>query len=232
MDSGKGAALVIGATGGIGLAVTRRLLDAGWTVAGVSRSPAAVDHERYTHYRADVRGAGYRDVLGRACAAAPPDVCIYCAGVGEPLDLDHLSVEAEVFEVNLMGAVATIEVVLPAMLAAGRGHIVAISSLADVLRDPGAPSYAASKAGLSAYLEGLALAVRDRGVRVTNVRFGFVDTKMAKSDIKPFEISPERAADVLLRCLDRRPIRCTYPRRMAALLWLVRWPQRLRLWLG
>ena len=44
-----------------------------------------------------------------------------------------------------------------------------------------APSYSASKAGLSSWLGGLALALRPRGVHVTNVRLGFVDTKMAKA---------------------------------------------------
>jgi NAD(P)-dependent dehydrogenase (short-subunit alcohol dehydrogenase family) len=137
-----------------------------------------------------------------------------------------------VIETNLMGLVATIEVVLPPMLAAGRGHIVGLSSQADTFCDPGAPSYGASKAGMSAYLERLALAVRGRGVHVTNIRFGFVDTKMAVSPYLPFCISPERAARLVHRCLDRRPIRFTYPWRMAALLWLVSWPNRLRLWLS
>jgi hypothetical protein len=46
-----------------------------------------------------------------------------------------------------------------------------------------APSYHASKAGSSNYLGGLASALKTKGVHVTNVRFGFVDTKMAKGDV-------------------------------------------------
>jgi short-subunit dehydrogenase len=84
---------------------------------------------------------------------------------------------------------------------------------------------------VSSYLEALALAVRARGVHITNIRFGFVATKMARSEVTPFQISAERAAQLILRCLARRPIRYTYPRRMGVLLWLVSWPNRLRLWL-
>lgn len=74
-----------------------------------------------------------------------------------------------------------------------------------------APSYHASKAGFSAYLQGLARAVRPCGVRVTNVRFGFVDTKMAKGGRKPLRMSVEQAADHIDACLRKRPVSYTAP---------------------
>jgi acetamidase/formamidase len=43
------------------------------------------------------------------------------------------------------------------------------------------------------------------------VRFGFVDTKMAKGDRKVFMMSVERAAEHLLRCIERKPARYTAP---------------------
>lgn len=239
-------ALVIGSSDGIGLALVRALLERGFDVAGLSRSPLPPERlglapelcARYRHVAVDVRAPGYRDRLSEAIAALGPepgggvDVCVYCTGIGEPLDLANLAGEAEVFAVNLMGLVHTIEAVLPGMLARGRGHIIGLSSLADAFPDPGAPSYGASKAGMSAYLERLGLAVRKRGVSITNLRFGFVDTKMAKSSVRPFMITPEAAARRILRCMERRPLRASHPWRMAALLWLVAWPSRLRLLLG
>jgi hypothetical protein len=95
---------------------------------------------------------------------------------------------------------------------------VALSSIGDEVPSPYAPSYAASKAGLSSYLAGLALALRPRGVRVTNVRLGFVDTKMAKAPVKPMMIPVGCAVEVVMRGLERRPARVTYPWRMAALV--------------
>lgn len=234
-------ALIIGSSDGIGLALARALLARGWTVAGLSRSSLdaarlelAPEHAaRYRHAVLDVCDHDFPASLAALCdELGEIDACIYCAGIGEAFDATQLARERAVFATNLMGLVSTVEAVLPRMLARGRGHIVGLSSQADCFPDPGAPSYGASKAGMSAYLERLALAVRPRGVHVTSVRFGFVDTKMAKSDIRPFMMSPERAARHILRCLGRRPIRYTRPLRMAALLWLIAWPNRIRLWLS
>lgn len=226
-----GHALVIGNSDGIGLALTRKLLAGGWTVTGVSRSPGRVEHERYEHAVVDVAAPEYRAALAALLARRGTlDVCVYCAGVGEPFDPRNLGGEARTFQVNLVGAATTFEAVLPGMLAARRGHVVGLSSIADDAASAEAPSYAASKAGLTSYLVGLAFALRPHGVYVTNVRFGFVDTKMAKARARPFIVSPDKAADVLLRCLRTHPIQVTYPKRMGALVRMVRWFQSLRVW--
>ena len=77
-------------------------------------------------------------------------------------------------------------------------------------------------------MESLALAVKSKGVAITNVRFGFVDTKMAKGDHKPFMMTVDRAVDYLLRCMDKRPIRFSRPRTMAILVRLAGWARRLK----
>jgi len=224
-------ALIIGNSDGVGLALTRKLIEEGWRVTGMSRSESPIDDERVAHVVVDVRSSEYTQRLRELCSERGPfDACIYCAGVGEELDTSAMGTEVDVFEVNLLAAVATAAVVVPEMVAAGRGHLLALSSQADTFVNAGAPSYSASKAGLSSYLHSLALALRPKGVAVTNIRFGFIATKMAKSDVRPFEISADKAAALVVRCLRRRPIRFTHPKRMAALLWFLRWPARLRIW--
>jgi NAD(P)-dependent dehydrogenase (short-subunit alcohol dehydrogenase family) len=227
-------ALVIGASSGIGEALARRLVAAGWMVVGIARRGSAIELAGYHHVIADVRSPDYRGALaGVLDRFGLPEVCIYAAGIGVVLDLGDLAHEAEVFATNLVGAVVTAEVVVPRMVARRAGHFVGLSSQADRLIAAETPSYAASKAGMSSYLEGLALACRPHGVAVTNVRFGFVDTAMSRDQaIRPFLISAERAAAVVERCLARRPIRFTYPWRMAALVWLLGLPRRLRIWLS
>lgn len=227
-------ALVIGASSGIGEAVARRLIAAGWTVVGIARRGAAIEGAGYHHVIADVRSPDYRAALvGVVERFGPLEVCVYAAGIGVVLDLGDLAHEAEVFATNLMGAVITAEVVLPGMIARRAGQFVGLSSQADRLISAETPSYAASKAGMSSYLEGLALACRPHGVAVTNVRFGFVDTAMSNGQsIRPFLISADRAAVLVERCLARRPIRFTFPRRMAVLVWLIGLPRRLRVWLS
>jgi short-subunit dehydrogenase len=222
-------ALIIGNSDGIGLATTRALLAAGWEVVGLSRSASAVDHAAYRHTITDVAAPSFREALRPIVVGSGGlDACLYCAGQGEPVCLEDLGSDVRVFEVNLMGALATAEIVIPAMVRAGAGHFLVLSSQADEMRSAEAPSYAASKAALSSYFEGLALALRPRGVAVTNVRFGFVDTKMAKASVRPFMITADRAAAVILRALRTRPIRVTFPLRASAMMALLRWVGRWR----
>jgi NAD(P)-dependent dehydrogenase (short-subunit alcohol dehydrogenase family) len=205
-------ALLVGNSDGIGLATTRRLHADGWEVHGVSRSESPIGDSGYSHTVADVTDKEYTRVLGDIVAGLQPDLCIYCAGIGELLDLGDMGAEARIIDVNLTGMVRTASVVIPAMLRRGRGHFIGLSSLADELLSPEAPSYHASKAGFSNYLESLALALKGKGVHVTNVRFGFVDTKMAKGDVKPLMMSVEKAVDHLQVCIAKRPVRYTAPR--------------------
>ena len=225
-DMNTQTALLIGNSDGIGLAFTRRLLNDGWRVKGLSRSVSPVRHENYHHLVADVTSADYGTRLEEALDETP-DLVVYCAGIGEAPEIDELSVHRTVFEVNLMGAVRTIEAVLPAMVAQKRGHIVVLSSLADVLTWDHAQSYPASKAALSTYVEGLGLQARSHNVAITNVRFGFVDTKMAKGDRKPLLMTTDQAVGHLMKCLRKRPIRYSRPRFVAAVVLFVRWLTRL-----
>jgi NAD(P)-dependent dehydrogenase (short-subunit alcohol dehydrogenase family) len=210
-----GRAVIIGNSDGIGLALTRRLLAAGWTVSGLSRSPSEIRDERYTHEVVDVTGPEFPDRLAAAVARGV-DLCVYSAGIGEFLDLDDLAEQTRTLDVNLIGLARAVEGVVPGMVAAGRGHIVGLSSLGDAMIASQAPAYFASKAGMSRYLRGLALALRPHGVDVTTVRFGLVDTKMAKGPVKPAMISVEKAVDVLMRALRKRPSTVSFPRRMSA----------------
>jgi short-subunit dehydrogenase len=220
-------ALIIGNSDGIGLATTRELLKRGWKVVGISRSESPVEAAAYDHIVADVRDDKYLAGLNSVLEKGPVDLCIYCVGIGELLDVSDMVREAEIVEVNLLGMVKTASTVIPRMVARGRGHFIGLSSVADELLSPDAPSYHASKAGFSNYLEGLALALKPKGVYTTNVRFGFVDTKMARGDRKPFMMPVERAVKHLLKCIDKRPIRHTAPKIVIPLVRFRGWMLRL-----
>jgi short-subunit dehydrogenase len=205
-------AILVGNSDGIGLATTRELLDRGWRVIGISRSGSSVDHPAYRHVVKEVQDQGYSETLKSIVQENQPvDLCIYCAGIGELLDPVDMSHEEEIVAVNFLGMVKTAAEVVPPMVRRKTGHFIGLSSLADVMLSPEAPSYHASKAGFSAYLESLALALKPRGVSVTNVRFGFVDTKMAKGDVKPLMMSVERAVRHILKCMEKKPVRYTAP---------------------
>ena len=206
-------ALIIGNSDGIGLSVSEALLSQGWRVVGVSKSPSSIQNLSYTHHVMDVRRKEYiRMLQGILKTSGPPDLCVYCAGIGEILDISRMMPEISIFEVNLLGVVKTAAIVVPEMAGNGHGHFVGLSSVADDMLSPEAPSYHASKAGMSNYLEGLGLALRGKGIYVTNIRFGFVNTKMAKGDVKPFMMSVERATQHVMRCIRKRPVRYSAPR--------------------
>jgi len=224
-------ALIIGNSDGIGRAVTGELLKRGWSVAGISRSESTVTDKNYRHIVAEVQQPGFAETLnGVLNRDETPDLCIYCAGIGELLDTANMENEAEIIEVNLLGMVKVASSVIPLMVQRGQGHFIGLSSLADELLSGEAPSYHASKAGFSNYLESLSLALKPHGVHVTNIRFGFVDTKMAKSDVRPCMMGVERAARHVLFCIDTRPIRYTAPKCVIPLITLRRWMLRAQTW--
>ena len=208
----SGRALLIGNSDGIGLATTRRLLEKEWQAIGISRSSSPIERDSYEHHVADVTSPEFPALLAQVTGRGDIDLCGYFAGIGELVDPTDMGGEVGVFDVNLMGMVRTVAAVVPGMVERGRGHFIGVSSLADELLSGEAPSYHASKAGFSSYLASLALMLRPTGVAVTNVRFGFVDTKMAKGDRRPLMMSVEQAVDHLERCFRTRQPVCVTPR--------------------
>jgi short-subunit dehydrogenase len=224
----QGTALIIGNSDGIGLATTKALLKRQWQVVGISRSESPIKDPAYEHIVAEVQDDEYPVIVKSVLEkSGPVDLCVYCAGIGEMLDLFDMGGEAEIFEVNLLAMVKTVSLVVPRMVKRGKGHFIGLSSVADEMLSPQAPSYHASKAGFSHYLESLALALRPKGISVTNVRFGFVDTKMAQGDVKPFMMGVERAALHVLASIKKRPIRYTAPWAAIPLVKFRSWMLRL-----
>lgn len=211
-------ALLVGNSDGIGLASTRRLLSRGWEITGISRSESPISDKNYHHYAADVCESKYSDLLDELLLKSPYDLCIYFVGIGELLDPLTMNDEVKIFDVNLTGMIRTAAKVIPHMAGRKQGHFIGISSFADELYSAEAPSYSASKAGFSNYLGGLALAMKSVGVHITNIRFGFVDTKMAKSDIKPFMMSVEKSVDHIEYCIKKKPVRYSAPKVMIPLI--------------
>lgn len=205
-------ALIIGNSDGIGLGLTQSLLSGGWSITGISRSDSEVRHPQYRHIVSEVQSNTYPEALKSTLENQVFELCVYCTGIGELLDFSNMKKEIEVIEVNLTGLVTTLAEVLPHMLDHGKGHIIGISSFADELRSGKGASYHASKAGFSSYLESLTLALRDSPVSITNIRFGFVDTKMAKGDRKPFMMTVDKAVHHIKKCIEKRPVRYSAPR--------------------
>jgi short-subunit dehydrogenase len=134
------------------------------------------------------------------------DLVVMNAGMGAPTwvhDFDAAQTE-HVMEVNYFSVVRMIEAVLPGMLAAGRGHIAAVSSLAAYRGMPGSAAYNASKAAVTILMESLRTELRPTGVKVTTIAPGFVRTAMTGQNefTMPFLMEPEEAARRIAGALD------------------------------
>ena len=113
-------------------------------------------------------------------ALGPADILIPCAGICRASTVDDLKIAEleEIVRINFLGMVYLIEAVLPSMLERGSGHIAGISSMAGLRGIPFEPAYSASKAAVAAYLESLRSELRQRGITVTTVFPGYVQTPL------------------------------------------------------
>ena len=203
--------LIIGNGDGIGLALTRKLLAQGVEVIGVSRRPLDPLGDRHRQHTLDVLHPRFPELIGKiATDAGAIDTLVYCAGIGEPFDIAGADLDGDTIRVNFAALADAVRAVLPGMREKSGGRIVGISSIGD-RPTAMAPAYGGSKAGMTAYLLGLRKALRKWGIRVSAVRLGFVDTKMAKSPVRPMMISADRAADIVVDVIERGPATKTYP---------------------
>jgi short-subunit dehydrogenase len=129
-----------------------------------------------------------------------------------------------------MGVVYAFDAVLPAMLARGSGHLVAVSSLAAYKGLPGSAGYCATKSAVNAYCEAARIELKAKGIAVTCVCPGFVDTPMVANNKRPMPLmcTPDEAARRIVVALRRRPAVFDFPWPMRLLMWLSKWtPDRM-----
>ncbi len=219
--SSRRAVAVLGATSPIARAVALRLAAEGCDLVLVARdaeelpliaADAAARHG--VHAAAVVADlvdfSGHSALVERLIAEAGEgglEGVVYAAGAmsaQEEAQADF-GVARRVIETNYLTAVSLLEPLAAHLEAAGRGFICGISSVAG---DRGRQSnyiYGSAKAGFSAYLGGLRQRLWGRGVSVTTVKPGFVDTPMTYGMKGLFLVaSPERVGAAIHRAIRRR----------------------------
>jgi len=182
--------LITGVSSGFGRAVAVAALAAGDQVVGTVRTEAA--RAAFTAMAPDNAIAMMLDVTDEAAvhatvAAAEEltggiDILVNNAGYGLVGGIEEASV-AEIraqFEVNVYGAVAVMQAVLPYMRARKAGRILAVTSVSGLVGWPSLGIYSGSKFALEGICETLAQEVEPLGIKVTMIEPGGFRTEFAK----------------------------------------------------
>lgn len=180
----RGAQVVVtGGSSGIGEACARAFTLAGSRVTIIAadrqRLIAAADGMGVQLRQADLSDPEQTQGLAQWLVEdLDPDVVVHAAGIGmfnSAAGFDPAATR-RLLEINLLAPMTISSAVLPAMLRRGRGHLVFVGSIAGALGVAGESVYSASKAGLATYASSLRLEVAGRGIGVTTVIPGVVDT--------------------------------------------------------
>jgi NAD(P)-dependent dehydrogenase (short-subunit alcohol dehydrogenase family) len=191
-------ALIWGASGGIGRAVAARLDREQWTVLGVSRHREDIRDLTPHAFEADVSDPDQVEAVIHQVRrmATEVDLWLYAVGFITATRIPEMTPElwGQVLNANLSGAFFATRASLPIL--APKAHLFYLGAQDARLRLPGLTAYAASKAALEAFTDGLAKEQRRR--RVTLVRPQAVDTDFW--DLVPFKkpsgaMAPEDLAD-------------------------------------
>jgi short-subunit dehydrogenase len=128
-----------------------------------------------------------------------------------------------IFAVNVTGVLNTVHPVMARMRSRRGGQIALVSSVAAFRGLPGSPAYAASKAAVKSYGEGLRGRLAEDGVRVSVICPGFFDSRMTAVNRfpMPFIMPAKRAATIVKRGLARGKARIAFPWPMYFLAWLL-----------
>ncbi len=229
---------LVGASSGIGLALARHLHGLGAQVLVSARRPGPLEEFAAAHPGSvalplDVTDReGVAQATAQALAGGPLDLVCYCAGHyhamrATAMDLDDL---LRHHEINTVGALHLLHALTPALLAQGHGHISLVSSVAGYRGLPQALAYGPTKAALINLAEILYLDLQPKGLGVSVVNPGFVETPLTAGNRfhMPALITADEAAREMVRGWERGQFEIHFPRRFTRVMKLLQLlPHRL-----
>ena len=110
------------------------------------------------------------------------DLIIVCAGIGDLNDSLDYNIELETINTNVVAWTHVVDCSYKILENQGQGHLVTLTSVGGLTSSPLAPAYAASKAYQINYTKSLQQKSKGKGIWVTEIRPGLVDTAMAKGE--------------------------------------------------
>ena len=202
-------AIVTGGTSGIGAAIARRFAEEGAAIGIITLCNQGEMDATLTQLRnlgvraagrhADISQAGdVKDAVeSLAEEIGPAAILINNAAIWQPNPVPESSIELfdRHVDINLKGTFYVTQYALPAMLAAGKGHIVNIGSVSGIAGRAGDSAYSASKAGVAMLTRTLARELGSKGIRINCICPGAVATPLTAPLRTP---EGERAIEALM----------------------------------
>ena len=226
-------AWLIGASSGIGLATAQALHARGARVAVSARQAGALAEFVQAHPGAvalpldATDPQALREAAGQLMASGGLDLVAYCAGhykAQRAFDFD-LAEMLKHQNINYLGALYMLDAVLPHFLQQRRGHISLISSVAGFRGLPNSLAYGPTKAALINLAETLYADLSPRGLGVSLINPGFVQTGLTAQNqfTMPALITAEQAADEIVQGWARGRFEIHFPRRFTFAMKVLQW---------
>ena len=196
-------AVVSGCSYGIGEAISRELLEKGFKVYGISRTPAKIDDPKFIWIKADLTNSSEIDAIPAQIKEKSINLLVNSVGTAVNEDVLKYSDEnfEKIFGLNFKAPIKLTMALYPKL---ANGLIINISSLADRFPDG---LYSGSKVALNHYFE--AIAAEDKSLRVISVLPSYVDTPLLRGlheDDKDFAWetvnTPEQTAEFVGYVVD------------------------------
>jgi len=153
------------------------------------------------------------------------DLIIHSSGIGFVNTSLHWEKENETIQTNVVGATKVYDLAYNLFKKQQFGHLVGISSIAAIRGNRDAPAYFASKAYQKAYLESLYFktkTIKSKKVFITDIRPGFVDTKMALGDGIFWMVSLEKASKQIYAAINKKKRVAYISKRWILIAWALK----------
>lgn len=193
--------LISGASSGIGAATAQRLVEAGHTILGLSRSVTETTHNKHINTICDVTDtAQLQQVVSTLCNQHPIDTVVCNAGVGRFGSLEEFSISQinDLVRINLLSHIHLCRMLLPTLKRCERSNIIFIGSESALTGGRYGAVYSAAKFGL----RGFAQSLRHECAN-SNCHIGMINPGMVRSDFfTDLDFEPGEAADNALLSED------------------------------
>lgn len=223
-------AIVIGATSGIGRGLAERLARQGYHVGITGRREDLLESLKATNPNAfliepmdvtcvDQARATFNRLVEKLGGV---DLVVVNSGMGKRNNELDWAIDRQIIETNILGCTAIANAAMHVFFKQGFGHLVGISSIAALRGSRYVPTYPASKAYLSTYLEGLRHKVKHEKlpITITDIKPGFVDTAMAQGDYVFWRAPVDKAAEQIYQAIVKKKKIAYITKRWRLIAWV------------